>query len=109
MCSVHKLEHECDLLPHLCACLHVCSFSHVILLRQTASSAIAVRAEPPSLLKKKKLNFIVFFFSEPAKIIETNMNVSHAIAAAAGTDLVMFCKAEGNPVPVITWFKVSRM
>jgi hypothetical protein len=23
--------------------------------------------------------------------------------------LVMFCKAEGNPVPVITWFKVSRM
>jgi hypothetical protein len=49
------------------------------------------------------------FFSEPAKIIETNLNVSRNIAAEAGTDLVMFCKSEGNPLPNITWFKVSRM
>jgi len=51
----------------------------------------------------------LFVFLEPAKIIETNMNVSHNIAAEAGTDLVMFCKSEGNPLPVITWFKVSGM
>jgi len=56
---------------------------------------------------RKKFNLI--FFSEPAKIIETNMNVSRNIAAEAGTDLVMFCKSEGNPMPIITWFKVSRM
>jgi hypothetical protein len=61
---------------------------------------------PPSLLKK---NEFCLYFSEPANIIETNMNVSRTIAAEAGSDLVMFCKAEGNPVPVITWFKVSRM
>jgi hypothetical protein len=37
------------------------------------------------------------------------MNVSRNIVAEAGTDLVMFCKSEGNPQPIITWFKVSRM
>jgi hypothetical protein len=37
------------------------------------------------------------------------MNVSRNIAAEAGTDLVMFCKSEGNPLPIITWFKVSRI
>lgn len=48
-------------------------------------------------------------FLEPAKIIETNMNASRNIAAEVGTDLMIFCKSEGSPVPNITWFKVSRM
>jgi hypothetical protein len=79
----------------------------MIALHPTVSFfAITVFAEPSCLLIKIEFHL---FFSEPAKIIETNMNVSRTIPAEAGTDLLMFCKAEGNPVPSITWFKVSRM
>jgi hypothetical protein len=59
---------------------------------------------------RKKIEFHFFLFlPEPAKIIETNMNGSHNIAAETGTDLEIFCKSEGNPPPNITWFKVSRV
>ncbi|XP_033610234.1 obscurin isoform X1 [Cryptotermes secundus] len=46
--------------------------------------------------------------NEPAKIIETNLNVSQDIAAEVGTNLTMFCKSEGNPPPQITWFKDGK-
>jgi len=46
--------------------------------------------------------------TEEPKIIETNMNGSRNIAAETGTDLLMFCKAEGSPLPNITWFKDDK-
>lgn len=78
----------------------------IALHHRVSSFAISVGAELPKFVEK---SMILLVLSEPAKIIETNLNVSHNIAAEAGTDLMMFCKSEGNPLPNITWFKVSRM
>jgi hypothetical protein len=51
----------------------------------------------------------MFADMEPARITDTNLNISQDLQVKLGETLKIFCKSQGNPEPKIYWLKVSSV
>lgn len=49
----------------------------------------------------------MFADMEPARITETNLNVSQDLEVKLGETLTIVCRSQGNPEPKTHWLKVS--
>jgi hypothetical protein len=49
----------------------------------------------------------MFADMEPARITDTNLNISLDLEVNLGETLKIFCKSEGKPEPETYWLKVS--
>lgn len=51
----------------------------------------------------------MFAGMEPARITDTNLNVSQDLEVKLGETLTMVCRSQGNPEPKTHWLKVSSI